>query len=405
MYAYNVGMSILNLTPFVPSDKALANSALPDKAVLLTTLSARLSGQLSVPTISALEQHMRVANSYYSNLIEGNATRPYEIRAAQRGEYSDDPAKRDLQQESLAHMEVQRWLNDQSIDLDTLFSVDFIKKMHGVFYENIPESLWCLKNSKGEVVDTVEPGAFRTSAVEVGPHIPPNADGLSELMPRFFETFHPGRYHGDRKLIAIMAAHHRFAWIHPFADGNGRVGRLFTDMALKLSGLDSAGVWCLSRGLARQSSSYKAKLAAADASRQGDYDGRGQLSESALTGFCDFMMDCAIDQVRYMSELLDIVGLRKRIEAYVQARNDGRVRGMGELKPIASILLQTAFVQGELDRSQALDMCGMPDRTARRLLGQLKSEGLLSETSTRAPLRWEIPEHAEPWYFPELVPY
>jgi hypothetical protein len=45
-----------------------------------------------------------------------------------------------------------------------------------------------------------------------------------------------------------------------------------------------------------------------------------------------------------------------------------------------------------------------PQRTARRLLGQLKSEGLLSDTSSRSPLRWEIPEHAEPWYFPELVP-
>ncbi|KZZ61106.1 hypothetical protein A3760_16190 [Oleiphilus sp. HI0122] len=88
----------------------------------------------------------------------------------------------------------------------------------------------------------------------------------------------------------------------------------------------------------------------------------------------------------------------------MQARNDGRVKGLGELKSIASILLHTAFVQGELERSQAIEMSGMSERTARRMLGQLKGEGLLSETSTRSPLRWEIPEHAEPWYFPELVP-
>ena len=41
------------------------------------------------------------------------------------------------------------------------------------------------------------------------------------------------KYQGDRKLIAVMAAHHRFAWIHPFIDGNGRVGRLLTDAILK----------------------------------------------------------------------------------------------------------------------------------------------------------------------------
>jgi len=46
----------------------------------------------------------------------------------------------------------------------------------------------------------------------------------------------------------------------------------------------------------------------------------------------------------------------------------------------------------------------MPERSARRLLSQLKSEGLLSETSSKSPLRWEIPEHSEPWYFPNLTP-
>lgn len=38
-----------------------------------------------------------------------------------------------------------------------------------------------------------------------------------------------------------------------------------------------------------------------------------------------------------------------------------------------------------------------------RLLSQLKSEGLLSGTSSKSPLRWEAPEHAEPWCFPDLT--
>ena len=75
-----------------------------------------------------------------------------------------------------------------------------------------------------------------------------------------------------------------------------------------------------------------------------------------------------------------------------------------ELKPVAGLILHTAFIYGEIDRGQALELCAMPERTARRLLSQLKSEGLLSETSSKSPLRWEIPEHAEPWYFPGLVP-
>lgn len=68
------------------------------------------------------------------------------------------------------------------------------------------------------------------------------------------------------------------------------------------------------------------------------------------------------------------------------------------------MVLYNAFIHGELERAQALELCAMPERSARRLLSQLKSDGLLSESSPKSPLRWEIPEHAEPWYFPQLVP-
>ena len=112
--------SIFDLAPLIPTDAALAQSPLPDKALLLVQRSARLAGQLAPLTHATLERHMAVINSYYSNLIEGNATRPHEIRAAQRGDYDADPARRDLQRESLAHMAVQEWIRAQRTDLDTL---------------------------------------------------------------------------------------------------------------------------------------------------------------------------------------------------------------------------------------------------------------------------------------------
>ena len=71
---------------------------------------------------------------------------------------------------------------------------------------------------------------------------------------------------------------------------------------------------------------------------------------------------------------------------------------------VAAMVLYNAFTLGKLDRSMALELCAMPERTARRLLSQLREEGLLSETSPRSPLYWEIPQHAEPWYFPQLTP-
>jgi Fic family protein len=397
--------SIFDLAPFIPADSALAQSELPDKAMQLVQLSARLAGQLAPLTLITLEHHMSVINSYYSNLIEGNATRPHEIRAAQRGDYDADPAKRDLQLESLAHMAVQAWIRDQQPDLDTLYSPAFILQVHHQFYSRIPENLWQIKDEQNTIADKVVPGAWRTRAVRVGHHVPPAAEDLPDLMAAFCDNFHPRRHNGDRKVLGIMAAHHRLEWLHPFLDGNGRVGRLLTDTALKAVGLDSYGAWCLSRGLAKSATRYKRLLALADNPRQGDLDGRGALTEQGLMQFCDYMLDTAIDQVTYMSKLLDLPRLRQRIDSYVQARNDFRVSGVTEpLKSNAALILYTAFIHGEIGRAEALELCAMPERSARRLLSQLKSEGLLSETSSKSPLRWEVPEHAEPWYFPDLTP-
>ncbi len=397
--------SIMDVSPFIPSDKALVQAQLPDKAISLIALSSRLAGQLAPLTLARIEQHMAAINSYYSNLIEGNSTRPHEIRAAQRGDYSGDPAKRDLQQESLAHMQVQERLLAQKPDLSQLFTSTFIGQLHAEFYKRVPKSLWLIKDEQGADVDKVVPGQWRSRQVIVGRHIPPQAEDLPALMARFCETYHPQQFSGDRKIIALMAAHHRFAWIHPFIDGNGRVGRLFTDAALKAAGLDSCGAWCLSRGLARSSSRYKALLSNADSPRLGDYDGRGALTEKGLTEFCSYMLDQAIDQVTYISDLLDVAKMRQRIERYIIARNDDRVEGVSApLKSTAGLILSTAFQQGEIDRAQALELCAMPERSARRLLSQLKADGLLSETSSKSPLRWEIPEHAEPWYLPNLTP-
>jgi Fic family protein len=402
--------SIMDLAPFIPSDKSLMQSSLPDKAIALIRQSAKLNGQLSPLTFVRLEQHMAAINSYYSNLIEGNSTRPHEIRAAQRGNYSGDSAKRDLQQESLAHMRVQEWLIEQKPDFDMLFTPEFICRLHREFYQHVPKNLWIIKDEQGKDIDKVIPGEWRRRAVIVGQHIPPDAEDLAALMTSFCETYNPKKFSGDRKIIALMAAHHRFAWIHPFIDGNGRVGRLLTDAALKAVGLESYGAWCLSRGLARSSTQYKSVLANADAPQQGprvlnnESDGRGPLTEKGLISFCDYMLDVAIDQVTYISELLELTKMRQRIENYVTARNDDRVVEISApLKSIASVILYTAFRQGEIDRAQALELCAMPERSARRVLSQLKSEGLLSETSSKSALRWEIPEHAEPWYFPGLV--
>ena len=394
-----------DFTPFVPDETALEQSDLPDKAMELVRAAASLKGGFSLISMETITCHMAVINSYYSNLIEGHATLPHEVRAAQQGDFSEDPAKRDLQLESLAHIEVQHWLRQQHFMLDQLFAPETIQLIHQRFYEQVPENLWVVRNPDTGKEEKLVPGQWRHRGVRVGAHIPPEHSRIPDLMQSFGEIYSGLQFRGDRRIIAVLAAHHRFAWIHPFLDGNGRVGRLLTDAALRAIGFESYGLWCLSRGLARQSQSYRTMLAGADKARQGDYDGRGALTEQGLMQFCDYMLDTALDQVQYMADLLKLDKMRERLRAYVRARADARVPGIeGELHESAALVLYQAFVDGELARADALRLTGMSERSGRRVLKQLKEDGLLSETSSRSPLRWEVPQHAEPWYFPQLAP-
>ena len=114
-----------NFTPFIPDDTALNRSDLPDLVIAMVGADAKLAGHLTEVTKETIRQYMEVINSYYSNLIEGNHTHPHEIRAAQRGEYHDDPLKRDLQRESVAHIHVQNWVKQQTLDEDSIYSCDF----------------------------------------------------------------------------------------------------------------------------------------------------------------------------------------------------------------------------------------------------------------------------------------
>jgi len=81
---------------------------LRDVAVDIVRRSAALGGQLHPITRTTISRHLRIINSYYSNLIEGHSTHPVDIERAMRKEYAKDPAKRALQRESLVHVKVQQ---------------------------------------------------------------------------------------------------------------------------------------------------------------------------------------------------------------------------------------------------------------------------------------------------------
>jgi Fic family protein len=174
---------------------------------------------------------------------------------------------------------------------------------------------------------------------------------------------------------------------------------MFTHAYLAQIGLGGEGLWTASRGLARRRQEYLSALSAADARRWNDYDGRGNLSQAALTDFCLFFLRICLDQVEFMSSLLDLDSMQRRITIFAE-----RWSAFHKLPGELATLLTTGFLRGELSRGDAALALRKPARTAHRVLRALLQEGLLTSEGSGRPVRLGMPMHAVGYYFPRLFP-
>src|SRR5438067_567203 len=106
-------------------------------------------------------------------------------------------------------------------------------------------------------------------------------------------------------LMKVALAHHRFAWVHPFSNGNGRVVRLFTYALLIKFGfqvsaagrlLNPAAVFCADRNR------YYAMLAQADAG-----------TDEALEDWCAYVLTGVRDELNKVGRLSDYAHLQSTV--------------------------------------------------------------------------------------------
>jgi Fic family protein len=372
-----------------------------DLAAELSAASARLGRSLHPLTAANLADLVRIMNSYYSNLIEGHNTRPRDIERALAGEFDQDETRRHLQLEAAAHVRVQSEVD--RLAAGTIVepaAPDFIRWLHREFYRDAPEAM--LRVSGAEREFTMTPGEWRSRPehdVAVGRHQPPSSVSVAEFMDYFAQRYQFAGLGRAGRIIAIAAAHHRFNYIHPFPDGNGRVSRLMSHAMAWRADIAAHGLWSISRGLARGLESrteYKQMMDLADTPRRSDVDGRGNLSERALIDFVTWFLRVALDQVTFMSELFDLENLATRLRAFI-ARHE-------RFKQEAASLLEQTLVRGEVERGEASRITGLPVRTARRLLNDLVREGLLASVTPKGPVSLRFPTHTLDVLFPRLYP-
>lgn len=365
------------------------------KAHDLARAATALAGQ---PAPTELRGLLRAMNSYYSNRIEGQHTRPLELEQALRQDFSADARLARRQRLAIAHIDTEVAMEARyagPAGAADLYTARAVQEIHTALFARLPAA--DLNTDEGA---PIQPGQFRQRDVSVGRHVPPRARSLAAFLDRW-ATFYGGVHRGDASLVAMAAAHQRLAWIHPFVDGNGRVMRLHSHALLSALGY-TGGLWSPLRGFARSTDRYCALLAAADEPRRGALDGRGNLSQAALVDWIHYVLDICLDQVTFMGSTLKLDEIERRIAAcltYEQASLRSGVR-VEALRP-----LHYLFLTGmEMERGEFKRMTGLGERTAVTLLTALVKRGLLATDSAQGRVRFGLPLHALRFYFPALWP-
>lgn len=385
-----------------PTELTHYSPRLADVVAEVVAAATSLGNKLPPRSAESLAALVRVMNCYYSNLIEGHDTRPRDIERALSDDLVAEPERRHLQLEARAHIRLQQAIDEKHArgQLEEPAQQSFIRWLHEQFYAEAPDELLRVKTRAGDF--SMQPGKFRSEPRHdnaVGRHVPPTSAAVPAFMDYFEKRFCLEGRGMAAKVVTIAVAHHRFNFIHPFPDGNGRVSRLLAHAMAQKAGLGAHGLWSIARGLARglaDRGEYMRMMDTADEPRRSDLDGRGNLSLAALEAFVTWFCEVALDQLRFMAQLFDLDQLSDRLATYI-----GRDLG---LSTPAIKLAQGILLRGELARGEAPLASGAPERTAREALRKLTAAGLVTSTTPKGAVYLQFTSSSAEVLFPRLFP-
>lgn len=346
---------------------------------------------------------LRAMNSYYTNKIEGQHTTPARIEDALKENYSADSVERKKQHLALAHIATETVLEHgwATLPVAALFEPARLTTLHERFFSLLPAD----ERFTSEGAPIV-PGELRKVDVTVGRHLAPEPEMIEPLLNAWAVRYARIRAR-EYQVIAIACSHHRLAWVHPFADGNGRVARLHSHLALRAAGL-THGLWSPLRGLAREHAEYYARLSEADQRRRNDLDGRGNLSQEGLVKFAQFFLDCCLDQLNFMVRMTGFEGIAGRMRdllTYLDSNPWLIGSEKSVIKPETTALaMEFVMLRRTVTRAEFAQMLGVSDVLARRITRTLLDFGLLESPSLRGELSFALPLKSLRFLFPRLWP-
>lgn len=212
---------------------------------------AELRAKIATATVQVtwtprLQQDSRQRGAHASTAIEGNPLTLPEVQALEAGGSLPDRTERS-RREVLNYFAGLRWVEKRA------------KRPAPVAHED----LFALHRLlAGGVIDQGEAGRYRSIAVRVGRHLPPPPDMVSGLMRELLAWWN-GPSAEWSPVLTSAVLHFRFEEIHPFADGNGRLGRMLALWEFYRRGFDTQHVFSVDEFYWEDRARYYASLAAA----------------------------------------------------------------------------------------------------------------------------------------------
>jgi Fic family protein len=249
-----------------------------------------------------------------------------------------------------------RAINTAIVALETLpLSSRLLRETHAVLMAGV----------RGE---RKQPGEFRVSQNWIGVSLknavfePPHHEHVPELMSDL-ERF----LHADdmfvHPLIRIAIAHYQFETIHPFLDGNGRLGRLMISLYLASKGLLHKPALYLSDYFERNKTAYIDHLMAV---RQGNH----------LREWLVFFMFGVEETARASASVFRaVLNLKQRIEREVLPRFSTRRQDN------AQALIRQLYARPVIDIKGAMAISGVSTNTAAALIDDMVTFGVLAEVT------------------------
>jgi Fic family protein len=175
----------------------------------VAALHERISAAaVQVSWIPALQKDTRVRNAHSSTAIEGNPLTLEQVRAIEEGR--EVPATGPRSQREVTNYFAGLRFVEKNAQRSAVTHAEILK-LHRIL--------------AGAVMDQGTAGRYRTIRVRVGSHVAPSPEKVHGMMSALLDWWNVQATRIS-PILSSAIIHHHFETIHPFADGNGRTGRM-----------------------------------------------------------------------------------------------------------------------------------------------------------------------------------